>query len=140
MPIKCRLCDKPATQLFHCDEHYCCAGCGTSEHLCTYTEAVLCSPCHDKRVEKRIAEFTGDTDHTNEVTCPHCGHECIDSWDMSEGEHECGDCGREFTMERDVSVSYSTTKRHNAQGNRRAAFGASVLTDGLDGNGTGRHE
>ncbi len=28
----------------------------------------------------------------------------------------------------------------NALGNRRAAFGASVLTDGLEGNGTGRYE
>ena len=29
---------------------------------------------------------------------------------------------------------------HNDLGNRRAAFGASVLTDVLEGNGTGRHE
>jgi len=114
MTIKCRLCDKPATHIFHCDEHYCCEDCGTRDNLCTYTEAVLCSPCHDKRVETRIAEFDGATDYTDEVTCPHCGYQCSDSWEMSEGVHECGDCGREFEMERDVTVSYSTTKRPNA--------------------------
>ena len=64
---------------------------------------------------KRIAEFDGDTDYTDEVTCPHCGYKCSDSWEMSVGVHECGDCGREFEMERDVSVSYSTTKRHNVE-------------------------
>ena len=123
MPIKCRLCDKPATHIFHCDEHYCCEDCGTRADLCTYTEAVLCSPCHEKRVEKRILEFDGDTEYTNEVTCPHCGHQCSDSWEMSEGEHECGDCGREFEMERDVTVSFSPPKRPNDLGNRQAATG-----------------
>lgn len=110
MPIKCRLCSQPATHIFHCDAHYCCADCGTRNGLCTYTEAVLCSVCHDKRVEKRIAEFHGDTECTDEVTCPYCGYECSDSWEMSEGEHECSDCGRTFDIEKNVTVTYCTSK------------------------------
>jgi transcription elongation factor Elf1 len=82
---------------------------------------VLCDPCHEKRVEKRIAEFDGDTDYTDEVICPHCGYEHSDSFEMSEGVRECSDCGREFEMERDVAVTYSTTKRHNAEVQRTAA-------------------
>lgn len=116
MALKCRVCGKPDPKhLFHCEEHYHCADCGTREGLCTYTEAVLCSKCHEKRVEKRIAEFDGDTDGTDEIVCPHCGYECSDSWEKSEGVRECGDCGREYEVEREVTVTYSTTKRPNAE-------------------------
>lgn len=114
MTIKCRLCDKPGTHLFHCDEHYCCEDCGTRADLCTHTEAVLCSPCHDKRVKKRIAEFCGKTDHTDTVICPHCGYKPLNSWEISDGVHECADCENEFEVERDVVVTYSTTKVRNA--------------------------
>ena len=114
MAFTCKLCDKKATHIFHCDEHYKCADCGTRDGLCTHTEAVLCSPCHEARVEKRVAAFDGDTDYTAEVTCPWCGYVCSDSWEISDGEQECSDCGREYEVERDVQVTYSTTKRHNA--------------------------
>ncbi len=109
--IKCRVCGKPDPEhIFHCEAHYHCADCGTRSDLCTYTEAVLCSPCHDKRMAKRVAEFDGDTDYTDEIVCPHCGHMYSDSFEVSEGEHECRDCGNAFNVERDVSVSYSTEK------------------------------
>lgn len=110
MTIKCRLCEKPSTHIFHCDEHYHCADCGTVDDLCTYSEAVLCEKCHANRVTKRIAEFDGDTDYTAEITCPHCGHELSDSWEASDGIRECGDCGLEYEVTRDVAVTYCTTK------------------------------
>jgi DNA-directed RNA polymerase subunit RPC12/RpoP len=61
-------------------------------------------------VVKRIAEFDKDTDYTGEVVCPWCGYEHGDSWEMTEGETECGECGRKFEMTRDVSVSYCTSR------------------------------
>lgn len=108
--IKCAMCDKPATHIYHCEEHYKCEDCGARENLCTYSEAVLCATCHKKRVEERIKAFQGDTKYTDEVICPYCGYKHIDSWEMSAGVDECVDCGREFRMERYESVSYSTTK------------------------------
>ncbi len=112
MAIECIVCGKPnPTHLFHCEEHYHCADCGTRTGLCTYTEDVLCEPCHEKRVEKRIAEFDGNTDYTTEITCPHCGYVFSDSWEMNEGEHDCPDCGRTFEVWIDVEVTYCTTKK-----------------------------
>lgn len=109
--IVCRICGKPNPEhIFHCEEHYRCEDCGTRQGLCTYSEAVLCDPCHDKRVEKRIAEFEGETDYTDEVICPHCGYEYSDSWEMNEGRHECSDCERPFEVTRNVVVTYSTEK------------------------------
>jgi hypothetical protein len=54
-----------------------------------------------------------DTDNTDEIVCPYCGHEGSDSWEYSRdsGEIECGRCCQEFNYNRDVSVSYSTSKR-----------------------------
>ncbi len=112
MAIKCRICGKPNPEhIFHCEEHYHCADCETRAGLCTYTEAVLCGDCHKRRVEKRIAEFDKNTDYTDEIVCPHCGYEHSDSFEMSEGEQECRDCGRPFEVTRDVQVTYSTTKK-----------------------------
>jgi Zn ribbon nucleic-acid-binding protein len=44
------------------------------------------------------------------ITCPYCGHQDKDSWEVSEddGKIECGACGSEFSYERIVDVSYST--------------------------------
>jgi predicted RNA-binding Zn-ribbon protein involved in translation (DUF1610 family) len=107
----CRICGKENPEhFFHCEEHYKCEDCGTKEKLCSYTEALLCLPCHEKRVERRIAEFSGDTDYTDEVVCPHCGYKYHDSWELSDGEYECSDCGRRFNITRDIEVTYSTDK------------------------------
>ena len=109
--IKCRVCGKPNPEhIFHCDEHYHCADCGTREGLCTYKEGVLCDPCHALRVGKRIDAFDEDTSFTSEVVCPHCGYEHCDSCSMSEGEMRCDDCDRAFTMDRIVDVRYCTEK------------------------------
>jgi DNA-directed RNA polymerase subunit RPC12/RpoP len=62
-------------------------------------------------IERRIANFDGDTDYTDKVTCPHCGYQYSDSSEMTEGVYECEDCGREFDVWRDVKIRYSTAKR-----------------------------
>ena len=93
-----------------CEDHYRCDDCETQDNLCTYREGVLCDPCYQNRVEKRIAEFTGECDYTCEIICPHCGYESGDSWEATEGEQQCNDCDRKFEMTRNTEVTYSTSK------------------------------
>lgn len=51
-----------------------------------------------------------DTSMTDEITCPYCGHEHIDSWEYrnDEGSMQCGECSKYFRWDRDVSVYYSS--------------------------------
>lgn len=46
------------------------------------------------------------------AVCPYCGEENEDSWELDErgGDTECGSCGKEYHYERDVSITYTTTK------------------------------
>lgn len=106
---KCEKCGAKA-DFYRCAEHYKCDDCGTTDNLITDSVGVFCHSCRELRIEKRIAEFSDDTDCTSEIVCPWCGHEHSDSWEMGSGEMECHDCGREFQTERDVSVSYSTSR------------------------------
>ena len=111
--ITCRVCGKENPEhIFHCEEHYHCADCGTRKDLCTYSEDVLCFPCHDKRVEKRISDFDGDTTLTDEIVCPWCGYEQSDSWEYPDSDDKCmcGDCERTFEMYREIEVSYTTSR------------------------------
>ncbi len=59
-----------------------------------------------------------ETDGTLNVTCPHCGYEDKDSWEIDfgagtdgESDQECGRCGEPFKAFREVSVTYSTRKK-----------------------------
>lgn len=108
---KCKKCGTPTNRFAKlCDEHYRCEDCGAEDGLCYYTEGLLCNFCHTIRVNRRIAEFDGDTQFTPEIVCPHCGYVHSDSWEWSEGESECGDCGQKFEVVRHVDVTYSTSK------------------------------
>ena len=49
--------------------------------------------------------------YTTNAICPYCGDEDRDSWELTEGECECGNCGELFTMMRIVTVEYSTYKK-----------------------------
>ena len=45
----------------------------------------------------------------DEITCPYCGWEDKDSWEITEsGEVFCGECGKEFYVERIVYVKYTS--------------------------------
>jgi len=53
-----------------------------------------------------------DHKYTDNIICPWCGHKDRDSWESDDnGEEECGDCGKEFTYERIVTVEYCTSKK-----------------------------
>ena len=93
-----------------CNEHYHCDDCGTLESLCFYTEGLLCDPCHTKRVQGRMASFKGDTSYASEATCPWCGYEHGDSWELENGIYECGDCGNSYEVTRNMEITFSTTK------------------------------
>jgi len=49
-------------------------------------------------------------EYTDEIVCPHCGYAHKDSWEWSDGKHECSDCGESFVMVRNITVSYTTEK------------------------------
>ncbi|HDK7182970.1 TPA: hypothetical protein PTV74_002117 [Clostridium botulinum] len=56
-----------------------------------------------------------DHEYTNEIVCPFCGYEFIDSWEYGDGEEdlgliECNECGKSFYANREVLVTYSTCK------------------------------
>lgn len=55
-------------------------------------------------------EFDGDTDWETEITCPWCGYKDTESCEYSDGERDCGDCGRKFALTINEMVTYSTTK------------------------------
>ena len=52
-----------------------------------------------------------DTDYTDLITCPYCGHVDRDSWEIGEeGEWDCGSCGETMFVSIYETVSYSTRK------------------------------
>jgi hypothetical protein len=60
------------------------------------------------------AKSSFECSYTNEIVCPHCGHEHSDSWEIGrhEGgdsfEGECAECEKKFGCERINDVTYST--------------------------------
>ena len=56
-----------------------------------------------------------DTGYTDFITCPYCGYEDRDSWEVDLGNNECTEieckiCGKEINVTRHISVSYSAYK------------------------------
>lgn len=53
---------------------------------------------------------------TDLITCPWCGHEDRNSWELADGDEcdyiecECGWCLKPFLASRHISVCYSTRK------------------------------
>lgn len=57
-----------------------------------------------------------DHEYTDELVCPHCGYEVGDSWELPElGRRACGDCGKEFEYEKNVSTSFTSWKVEEQQ-------------------------
>lgn len=110
MKDECKVCGKPDPEhIFHCEDHYLCENCGTKENLIT-SKQLLCRSCLEKQIEIDIQNFNGNTDYTNDVTCPHCGHEQMDSWEYNSGEYDCGHCEKPFDVEIYTERTYSTTR------------------------------
>jgi len=50
--------------------------------------------------------------YTDEAVCPYCLEEQSDSWEFNDWveRHECGSCDKPFSISRNVTINYSTTK------------------------------
>ena len=103
-----------------CENHNVCISCGIKRRDLDHTPwgvregAFQCAPCAKKEKEAAMkARIVKGFEHeyTDEVVCPHCGYTHSDSWEMGEGERDCPDCEKPFTMSRDVTVRYSTEKK-----------------------------
>jgi hypothetical protein len=109
--LKCKICGKKAEPMYLCKQHFACEVCGAKENLCIRDKGVICDQCHAIKARRQVEKFDGDTDMTDEVTCPWCGHEEMDSWEFSdEGEKDCGFCGNEYSFLREITVTYATEK------------------------------
>lgn len=53
-----------------------------------------------------------DCEYTDEIVCPHCGHEFRDSFEYPEyvEEIECYQCEGKFSMNRNITITYCTEK------------------------------
>lgn len=51
----------------------------------------------------------------DEITCPYCEYETVDSWDYKAdyGELECDECEKAFTYTRHIWINYETEKIGN---------------------------
>lgn len=51
----------------------------------------------------------GDEEYGNVFTCPYCGDEYADAWELSEGSHEttCPNCSAELEYTKEYEVSYT---------------------------------
>lgn len=51
---------------------------------------------------------------TDEAVCPHCGYKHADSWEFDDyDEYKCEECRKEFIIEREVDIAYSTKKKED---------------------------
>jgi len=80
-----------------------------------YVPGVL-SPVNKRAgVRKMEIDFQPeDKEYENNLTCPYCGHEDSDSWELSsddEDEHECGRCGGIMSYQRIVTVEYNSSPK-----------------------------
>jgi transcription elongation factor Elf1 len=55
------------------------------------------------------------TSNTSLAVCPHCGHIYEDSWELCQKdediyEYDCEYCEKAFTVQANISVTYTTAK------------------------------
>ena len=55
--------------------------------------------------------------YTDELVCPWCGYEFMDSWEYeNDGEElglvDCNNCGKQFYGYKNIVINYSTDKAH----------------------------
>lgn len=53
-----------------------------------------------------------DTKFTNEIVCPYCGFEFMDSYEFDEGDNpiHCEECKKDFVFTQNIEVTYNTYK------------------------------
>ena len=54
-----------------------------------------------------------DLDYQDFAVCPHCGHKHKDcfEWRPDCSDQECQECGKRFFYNRDIAITYSTSKK-----------------------------
>lgn len=59
-----------------------------------------------------------DHKYTANAVCPYCGYVHLDSWEIPDEwtEHTCHRCSRDFGFERIITVTYSTYKLEEVEG------------------------
>lgn len=72
----------------------------------------ICDDC--KKRQNRNRTWENEQWHKDEITCPWCGYEDPDSWELEDeydGEYECERCGKPFMLEKVVEVTYTSRRR-----------------------------
>jgi len=70
--------------------------------------------CWEEEKQELIKQYEWHEDKTSveeEMICPYCGYEQMNSWEIpgDDGTVECGRCEKEFDFTRNVEVTFSTT-------------------------------
>jgi hypothetical protein len=113
---QCDKCFEGGSRYARCVEHKVCDECGQATgDLVHYLEGIFCGECWAKRIEKRIKEFKGKTDHTHTPICPYCGHSIGNWWDMRLKEDvdnliQCSYCDNEIRLSFYVDYIFTTKK------------------------------
>lgn len=73
--------------------------------------------------------------YTCEIVCPYCGHEHSNSWEFSDsGVTGCNKCEKKFFYQRDVDVTYISSRTPCANGEAEHEF--NLRNDWLINEGT----
>lgn len=56
-----------------------------------------------------------DNFRADKITCPYCGCQDSDSWEAGDEDenYQCGSCEKNFSMTREIDVSYTTYKKED---------------------------
>lgn len=62
---------------------------------------------------QKVYEWENEQYKKGYLTCPWCGYEERDSWEIpdEDGDYECPACGNVFEYERVVEITYTSQKR-----------------------------
>lgn len=67
----------------------------------------------EKMAEGQRMNEEFDTWYTENIVCPYCGYVNDDSWEIAsdyDDAYECEECGKTFSWERIIDVSYTSHK------------------------------
>lgn len=102
-----------------------CKVCGKNKFMMPWEDT--CRACEKEQRLKRIQDdiVSGDEDvdtfSSDYIICPYCGYASSDEYGYvdfpemyEDGEHEveCGECGKTFILETNVSYSWETRKEN----------------------------
>ena len=65
-----------------------------------------------ERERQRYVDGEEEPTFTDEIVCPWCGYEELDSWEAPDHDDEsvCEECGKVFAYEREIEVTYSSRR------------------------------